>query len=104
MTKVVAGCFKTESDGRRHLESVENITVVSLDWNLIQKFYICLFREYPDWLPFCHIWYNDSVYTVVRQVSEFGEAGYPLGGYHHEGDKENLLDAFLLSWKALEAR
>ena len=31
MTKVVAGCFETESDGRRHLESLENITVVSLD-------------------------------------------------------------------------
>ena len=29
--KVVAGCYETESDGRRHLESVENITVVSLD-------------------------------------------------------------------------
>ena len=31
MMKVVAGCFETESEGRRHLESVENITVVSLD-------------------------------------------------------------------------
>ena len=31
MMKVVAGCYETESDGRRHLESVENITVVSLD-------------------------------------------------------------------------
>ena len=31
MIKVVAGCFETESEGRRHLESVENITVVSLD-------------------------------------------------------------------------
>ena len=31
MMKVVAGCFEKESEGRRHLESVENITVVSLD-------------------------------------------------------------------------
>ena len=31
MSKVVAGCFETDSKGRRHLESVENITVVSLD-------------------------------------------------------------------------
>ena len=69
---------------------------------MIQIVYI--FRDYPDWLPFCHIWYNDSVYPVVSQVSEFGEAGYPLGEYPHEGDKENLLDAFLLSCKALEAR
>ena len=31
MTKVVAGCFETGSEGRRHLECVENIRVVSLD-------------------------------------------------------------------------
>lgn len=31
MTKVVAGCFETESEGRRHLERVENIRVISLD-------------------------------------------------------------------------
>ena len=35
MTKVVAGCFETESDGRRHLESLENITVVSLGPSLV---------------------------------------------------------------------
>ena len=40
---------------------------------------------------------------MVSQVTQFGEAGYPLGGYPHDGDKENLLDAFLLSCKALEA-
>ena len=63
-----------------------------------------IFRDYPDWLPYCHIWYNDSAAPVVSQVSWVGEAGYPMGGYPHVGDKENLLDAFLLSCKALEAR
>ena len=65
---------------------------------------ISIFRDYPDWMPFCHIWYNDSAAPVVSQVSEVGEAGYPLGGYPHVGDKENLLDAFLFSCRALEAR
>ena len=63
-----------------------------------------IFRDYPDWLPYCHIWYNDSAAPVVSQVSWVEEAGYPMGGYPHVGDKENLLDAFLLSCKALEAR
>ena len=40
---------------------------------------------------------------MVSQVTQFGEAGYPLGGYPHDGEKENLLDAFLLGCKALEA-
>ena len=40
---------------------------------------------------------------MVSQVSEVGEAGYPFGDYPHEGEKENLLDAFLFSCKALEA-
>ena len=63
-----------------------------------------MYRDYPDWLPFCHIWYNDSKAPVVSQVSEFGAAGFPLGGYPHDGDKENLLDAFLLSCRALESK
>ena len=31
MLKVVAGCFEAESVGRKHLETVERVTVVSLD-------------------------------------------------------------------------
>ena len=41
---------------------------------------------------------------MVSQVSEVGEAGYPFGDYPHEEDKENLLDAFLFSCKALGSR
>ena len=41
---------------------------------------------------------------MVSQVSQVIDAGYPFRGYPHDGDKENLLDAFLLSCHALEAR
>ena len=38
------------------------------------------FREKPTVVPYCHIWYNDSLAPVVSEVSELEKADPRVGG------------------------